>query len=253
MLKLMRMTCSGSLTTTVALLTCLSNLCTGAQALAQPAQTNEPGFDYPELMMTPRSSDRVISEAENERSRSWGIHWPLQVSAASTLAAGLIQSGNNKGESTANTAGILVGSGWLITTFALSRFYHPYESAARELKNLPSQTKRQQLTRERMAEEAIESASRLGKRLTFLSFATNLGTSIYMLTKAKDGSTAEAADIIAAAASTLPFIFQYRWRSVAHSQQLYKKRIYAPVASGGFAPEPRTGSLSPMLTLSLLF
>lgn len=56
-----------------------------ASAFAGPVEK----FDYPELTMVPRSSDRLQSEAESEAGRRWTTYLPVQISAVSTLAAGI--------------------------------------------------------------------------------------------------------------------------------------------------------------------
>ena len=88
-------------------------------------------FEYPELMVTPRASQRLYMEASKER-RSPFVLIQYQLSAATTLTAGLLQSGNLKPGSDlagrSKFAGIVVGGGWLAVTSALGMMDHPYSS-----------------------------------------------------------------------------------------------------------------------------
>jgi hypothetical protein len=214
-------------------------------------------FDYPELLVTPRATERLEMEAKAEPGRAWRTHLSIQASAVTTLTAGLLQLGNYDprldphGKSP--IVGISVGAGWLGVTTLLSAMYRPYSSAQSEISAMPSGTKREQLIRERLAESALNSPAKLARRLNWLSLLSNAATNIYMLNKAQNATSSAVASSIGIIAAAAPFAFSYHWQDVAKEQREYKKRIYAPIASGGLLVEPGSGHAAPGLLLSLQF
>ncbi len=211
-------------------------------------------FSYPELTITPRATERLDLEAK--RGSSFLDHWPIQASALVTLSAGVIQSSEDQRKSAGNKAylaGVAIGSGWLVTTAVLAAMYDPYRSALAEVSGLPQKTQREQLIRERLAEEAIDNAAALGRRLAWISFATNLAAGAVLVQNASKGGLSEVMGISTMATSVLPLIFKYRWQTVANEQRDYKKKIYSPIASTAVMAEPGTGKLAPALTLALNF
>lgn len=214
-------------------------------------------FEYPELMVTPRASDRIQMEAKREASSRWTRHLPLQASALTTLTAGVLQLGNADPSKDPNNysglVGMGVGGGWLLTSFLMSAFYEPYSSASEELQGMAKGTQREQLVRERIAEERIEAAARTGRRLAWISALTNAGAGIYMVSKADGDTISPALDLAAVVMAAAPLVFKYSWQHVANEQNSYKKRIYAPVASGGLMLEPGTGKPAMGVALTMGF
>ncbi|MCM2323365.1 MAG: hypothetical protein NDJ90_08900 [Oligoflexia bacterium] len=212
-------------------------------------------YDYPELMVTPRSSDRLEMEAKREQGMRWRTHLTLQAPALATLVAGLAQQANvdRDPNNYSQLAGIIVGGGWLAVTGALTLLDTPYTVANQEVGGIPRKTTREQLTRERFAEEAIRKQARLYTTLRWLSVATNAGASIYMLANVERRTTSAVLDGVSLALAFTPLVFSHPWRDVAQEQEDYKKRIYAPVAEASLLREPGTGSLAPGLKLSLRF
>jgi hypothetical protein len=201
----------------------------------QAARAAAPGeFDYPELLVTPRASDRLDTEASSEDATRWGSYLPLQASALGTLVAGVFQFQNNDPSKDASNvsgvAGLIVGGGWLVSTFALEFAYHPYTSASRESATMAHKSQREQLTRERFAEEAIRAQSRLAMRLKWLSVFTNLGADLYMATQVRSGTYSQVFDFVAAGLALAPIIFRSHYQNVSDEQDDYKKRIYGPVS-----------------------
>jgi len=211
-------------------------------------------FDYPELSMTPRASERIDTEAAKENGRRWTTHLPLQVSASMTFIAGLshLMSPNNTGINAAGNpddryrrdktaqawiAGVGVGGAWLALTTYLSLQYQPYQSVAKELSSMPKKTVREQLTRERYADEEIQYHGSLAKKLRFISFLSNVGTSAYLTAVAAPESSTQLLSAAAILASFAPWVFPSHWQDVADDQTDYKKRIYAPVASMTLLPD----------------
>ncbi len=214
-------------------------------------------FEYPELSVTPRASDRLEMEAAKETQKRWTTHIPIQVSALATLTAGVLQFGSTDlvkdPDKRAGWAGILVGGGWLAATALMATNYQPYGSAQQDVSALPRKSQREQLTRERIAEERINAAARLGRKIQWLSVLTNAGAAIYMNSNAEPGSFSKVVDGATIAFAVAPLFFRYHWIDVAEEQRDYKKRIYAPVASATVFAEPGSGRLAPGLALALGF
>ncbi len=186
-------------------------------------------YAYPELSVSPRASERLkIEESENS---SWMIHAPLQISALTTLAAGLNSSSIKEGKTdkAAFTAATAVGAGWFGVSLWMQLYYKPYYLGLQSIKRIPNKSPREQLIYERMAEEHINNAASLAKKIKWLSFTTNLGTSLWVMTESKSGSTGKNLGIIGTVAAFGPLLFPYRWESVAEEQKNYKKKIFGPI------------------------
>src|SRR5689334_1777340 len=84
-------------------------------------------YDYPELSVVPRASDRLQSEAEQESGNRWTTFLPMQVSALTTLGAGITSL--DPVYPTNGVIGIGVGGGWLLVTTVMALAYHPYSSS----------------------------------------------------------------------------------------------------------------------------
>lgn len=238
---------------TVSMFLLIFSFWNSARVLAADAPSAS--FDYPELAVTPRASERLDFEAKKEMERRFTPYLPIQISALTTLTAGIAQSSGadlaDDPDQLSKWAGIGVGGGWLAVTLAMALSEPGYVSASREVSALPKGSKREQLIRERLAEEALEKQGRLGCRLKWISFATNAAANVYMLAQSESGSFARVADGVALLVSAAPLVFTSHWEQIAREQADYKKRIYGPVASIGTGAV--AGRLAPMLTLSLSF
>ena len=195
-------------------------------------------FDYPELMVSPRASERLRLELDRERSGGFfRNHKGLQLSGLATLVAGVLQSSNTDlskdADENSSKIGMLVGGGWLLTTTLLDMSYRPYSTGYQGLGRIKGKSKRDQLTRERLAEEAINNAGRLGKRLDYIGVATNFLASAYMMGSVQKDTISEAANILAIVTSLTPIIFKNYWSDVSKTQNGYKKKVYGPI---GFSP-----------------
>ena len=198
-------------------------------------------LEYPELLVVPRASARLEMEAKRENARAWSQHIPIQVSALTTLAAGLIcyknPDGSKDPDGKAGLGGMLVGATWIGATLAMSAWYRPYETSMKEVgvskssERSPNGATRDLLTRERLSEEALEAPARLGQRLMWISAFSNAAISGYMVSKATGSSLGQVASLLSAVAAFTPVIFTYQWQRVAADHQQYKKRIYGPVAA----------------------
>ncbi len=207
-------------------------------------------FDYPELSVVPRASDRIQTESHDEANRSLVTFLPLEVSAVSTFVAGI--ASYDPGRFQLFTTGAIVGGGWLLTSLFLSLTYRPYSEAARELSQRPSSTERDKLSKERAAEEFIHSGADAGSHMKWISFLTNFGASFYLLSQAQNpASTAYAG--IAVGLSLMPIVFPFHWNRVQTEQEEYKKRIYSPIASLTLLPDLNNHTYVPGLAFLLAF
>lgn len=218
----------------------------------------ETQLTYPELEVTPRASERLEMEAKRERRTRWVTHLPIQFSALMTLYAGSnvdhkdgLQGKDKDDFESAQNMAVGVGAGWLVLTGVLSATYQPYYRGWKETVRLPKKTKRDDLTRERLAEEALNAPARLATKLKWFSIATNLWASAQLLQNAEPESRMTVG--IASVAAFAPLLFDYRWSQVATQHREYKKKIYGPVASTVLIPTPDFRHLQPALGLTWSF
>ncbi len=220
---------------------------------------NSGDLNYPELMVTPRASERLSIESQKEikmKGYWYKQHAPLQLSALMTLLSSFQLSSNkpfypsdqtneNSNTEDAIKVGQMIGVGWLALTSYMAFNYKPYKRGYKEIKRLPKSTKKQKLTRERIAEEHINNAASVGKKMAWGSFVSNFLASAYMTSASKgDASIFSGLSVIASAA---PLLFDYNWISISDSHKEYKKKIYGPIAKTGIILEPSTNK--PLLGL----
>ena len=95
--------------------------------------------DYPELLVTPRASDRLKIESESEMRRPWNFQWAITVSAMTTLVAGLMQDEDPSKDPQGNsgTVGMLVGGGWLAVNMFMVYGVRGYKSAYDKVAPMP--------------------------------------------------------------------------------------------------------------------
>lgn len=190
---------------------------------------------YPELMVTPRASTRLHMEARKEVSQQWSTQLPFQISSVSTLITGLVQTSNiDKTKDSDNYSaytGIIAGGLLTAANYYYASHYKAFTRSYREIHKLPKKTRREQLIRERLAEERINKIAATYKKLKWISFGTNLGASAYMFSKAKSGTLSKPLAIYSALAAITPLLFSTKYEDVAKEQKAYKKKIYAPVVS----------------------
>ena len=150
-------------------------------------------YEYPELVVTPRASQRLQVEEKTEKSGAWTRYIPFQISAASTLYAGVSTmsdpgkplSEKEKAEGlepeskSAGKVAMLIGGGWLGTTVAMSLLYRPYKKGMSVIAGMKAGSKREILARERAAEEYIQAPASLMRKLKWLSVLSNFAASGY--------------------------------------------------------------------------
>ncbi len=201
--------------------------------LIMTAQAFSMNLEYPELLVSPRATKRIVLEQKRETSDSWKMYFPMQLSSLTTLITGVtlfsdVDEDKDK-KSISPLVTTLIGGSWLAATLYMSTKYRPYRRAIVNIKSLPYKTKNQQLTKERMAEEEINHLGRIAKRLKWISVISNFTTSIYAASQAKDDSDTKILGGLSALLAFTPLLWEMRWETVSNEQEKYKKRIYGPI------------------------
>lgn len=208
-------------------------------------------LEYPELQVVPRASDRLAYEAQNEVESWYTMHWPLQVSALSTLYLGMsasgkykdgLSEGQRKDHDTAVMTATGIGAFWLGTTI----FYtvnRPYVAGLNQIRKLKVTDKRGELLRERLAEEAMETPGMYMESLTKLSIASNIFAALYISNLA-DPATQKIAAVSGLLALT-PWIFEHKYIQVWKKHQEYKRKIYSPLTWIQWKPDHKLSSIYP--------
>jgi hypothetical protein len=190
-------------------------------------------YEYPELQVRPLATQRIKMQAIKEHKRGWVFQPSMQISAAMTFSAGILQYGNveeaDDTKKISPVVGTIIGASWLGVNYFVGQHMKVYRSALREIKAMPNKTATQKLVRERMAEEAINRAAKLENRMKWISVATNAGANLFMLSKVEKDTTSEVFNVASLAASLAPLLFNTDWRDIAKNQRRYKKRIYGPI------------------------
>ena len=249
--------------TILALISLIST--TAFTAESEKAQDNEPvllrSLNYPELQVTPLASQRLQQESEQENSKKWLNLAAIQISGLMTFYAGTQVDGDYDTNLT-NSQEILdnrdrvdgasalaktIGGAWFIGATALSAFYNPYNSGFKDVKSLLNKTKQQKLIRERMAEEKLEAAGKLGRKLKYLSVFSNAVASALVMTEGQDDTKLIGA--LSALTAFAPLLFESQWEITAETHQNYKKKIYGPIS--GWIPGSQ--GLVPALGVAMTF
>ncbi len=225
------------------------------------AQAAEVSFDYPELSVVPLSSDRVESEAVGERERALRTNLPFLIPASVTFLTGAALLGrgtkaethSDESAKVAPWVGMGVGAVWWGLSLGLIQHLDPYSTGAGTLAKTPAKAQREKLSRERKAEEVINQAGSLARKLKWISIVSNVGASAFMTASAKDKSFSKFLAIGSVLSSFTPLLFPHHWETVEAQQRDYKKRIYAPVLGAALLPNPTGNEFSPGLTLALQF
>lgn len=195
----------------------------------------EDRLSYPELEVAPRATERVQIEARKELRGRWLVHLPIQASSVLTLVAAgmakekadLSQDEKTKFDERIQNANY-VGAGWLITSTLMAGLYKPYTSGIKELKQISVKSKRDELTRERIAEEILYRPATVAKAMKWFSVITQVAVNAALIDNNEDKSAAVAA--VAMIGAFAPVIFNHAWIENADNHRLYKKRIYGPIA-----------------------
>ncbi len=241
-----------SMKITIIFLTILSLVCPVWAQEENPFKN----LDYPELQVAPRASERLAQMAQLEEEQKFINQWPMLVSGAMTLMAGVQNQGKYKDTNPSdsqkrdsdmayNTA-LGVGSAWVIIGSYLS-FKKPISSDLGDIKKISSKDRRGDLSKERAAEELLERTARTQSTLSNLAVWTNLGASIYVTSKADENNRVYG--ILAATASLLPWVFPSMYEFNYNKHLEYKRKIYAPLVWMNFDPH----QAGPQVNLSWSF
>ncbi len=193
------------------------------------ASEEEHTYDYPELSVVPRATDRLALEAEHEKHDVSML--PVALSGLVTGAVGLATWSTVERSAPA----VAVGSFWLIGSATLGLWYKPYASAQEEVAHLTQDASvRSVLMRERFAEAALERAASMAQKIRWMSVISNVVASAAMIQKQNNNNDSVISPTAFQAVSVLvalaPLVFRPHAIDVWHDQQEYKKRIYGPVA-----------------------
>jgi hypothetical protein len=216
----------------------------------------ETTLSYPELEVTPRATERLNMLVEKERESHLFSQLPMQISAMSTLATGLLQLGNlNESKDPSKkspNAGIFIGAAWLGINYYVGQKYNVYENTVKDVNKITGKTTRDQLMKERIAEEGINRAAHMAVRLKWISVATNLGANAFMLSKVTKETSAQYLGAFSLLASFAPVLFISDWERVAEDQTTYKKKVYGPIFTTSIF-ETGKGKFSPGFLLATTF
>ncbi len=211
---------------------------------------------YPELEVTPRASERLNMLVNSEKQNHLFSQLPMQLSAVSTLSTGLLQLGSidDSKDKTKSSAyvGIAVGGGWLGLNYLIAQKLDIYQNTLIEVNRIVGKTPRDQLMRERIAEEGINKAARLAVRLKWMSTTTNFVANAYMLGKVKKETAAQYMGVFSLISSFAPILFVSEWETVAADQNAYKKKVYGPIFSTGLF-DTGNGKVTPGFLLTARF
>ena len=227
------------------------------------AKTHElfESLDYPELQVVPLASRRLKIEATDEDKNWWYVHWPIQVSALSTMVLPIVLESHKKDDldaaqasdfSTGKTGSYLLGAGWLTATILLG-MQKPYKKAYKEARSVKGKDKRSRLLRERNAEEALEKQARLMKKLKWAAAISNAVAAINLNTYIK--STGNIYGITGVLVALLPLWFEDRHVYTHRKHMEYKQNIYTPVTRLNYRPEQTVAGtrLYPQVELNWVF
>lgn len=192
-------------------------------------------YDYPELMVSPRASERLALEIDREnRGSLFSNQIGSQIAYGLTLINGAMMMGNTNefddADKNAAKLGLVVGIAGLGSTMWMAKAYRPYGKGLANAKRMKGEGKRAQLARERLAEEAINDAAKFGKRLDYIAMGSTFVANIYMASVVEADTLSEPLTYLGAATSIVPLIFKNYWSKVGKSQRSYKKKVYGPIA-----------------------
>jgi hypothetical protein len=201
-------------------------------AVLCPLSAQSSAEHYPELMVAPKATDRLVIEARHEQ-KNWAMFLPMQISGATTLLAGVMaQSSLNEDKDEKGIGpklAMVVGVSWLAASSWMQNSYRPYLKGFRRTHKLPYKSDQEKLTAERLAEEELFAAARVARKMKWASFITNAGASVYALSSSEKDSAGQGLSALALATSALPLLFPLRWEQVAEDHQSYKKKIFGPI------------------------
>jgi hypothetical protein len=215
-------------------------------------------YDYPELMVSPRATERLQLELDREnQGKLFANQLGSQIAYGLTLVNGIMMMGNTNevddADKNASKLGLVVGAVGLGATMWMARSYSPYSDGLRNANRITGKDKRAQLGRERLAEEAINDAAKLGKRLDYIAMGSTLVANLYMASVVEADTLTEPLTYLGAATSILPIIFKNYWTKVSNSQNSYKKKVYGPIGFNTILFDKASKTYMPGASLAFSF
>ncbi len=214
---------------------------------------------YPELQVVPRASERLGLEARAEDSTFLFTHWPIELSALTTLYVGMTAKGRwrtdltvkeKKDATTISAATSAVGAGWLIGAIIVGA-QRPYHVGQKAINKYTGKDERSTLLRERLAEEALERPAKTMRMLQTLAVISNASVNVATAIHANESGTVMAG--IGVLLAFLPWMFEDHNISVYDKHIEYKKKIYAPLRSASLSFDPVTRTVTPVTQLTWTF
>jgi hypothetical protein len=217
-------------------------------------------IEYPELQVVPRATERLQIEAQEENNSVFSPYWPVQLSAVATFLAGYNGAGKYviqapKTEATdgqkaenkmASNFAMATGGLWLGVTWYVGKKLS-YAKSSSEVKKYSGKDKRSELTRERLAEEALEEPAKIAHTFNRLAIFTNLLASGYIASQSEQQSPNYAA--IAVAMSFLPWFMENRSETIWEKHMEYKRKIYAPLSMMNLQFDSKEKKFNPQMAL----
>lgn len=217
-------------------------------------------LDYPELQVVPRASERLLMEAEAERSNALYVNWQVTLASLATLASGVTSRGSYRSSSATQeeqdatndvtTIATLVGASGLLAAVILP-MTNPYGASLQKIRTIRGNDKKAQLMRERLAEETLERQASLANLLRYAT--VGLGFVLNMNLSNRVAKEKTLYPTTAAILSLLPLVFAPSQTLTWRKHQEYKRKIYTPVAGLGFNWNSQSASLEPQYILSWQF
>ena len=220
------------------------------------------GFSYPELLVTPSASSRLLDLAKTENTRAFSEQATTLTGAGLTTVLGLMTMGQTRKDETdpdrkdlpkyAGLGAALVGASWLGISMYQSFGYRPLGRSWVKVKKMEKGTQRQRLSRERYAEEALMERAHLDRRLAWLS-AISMSLAAAFVIDATTETDTKVYGGITLATAWLPFIFpSTAWKAYKQHSE-YKKKIYGPITGIALLPSSGGRKVRPALSVELQF
>ncbi|MEZ4741191.1 MAG: hypothetical protein R3B45_01890 [Bdellovibrionota bacterium] len=218
--------------------------------------------EYPELLVTPSATSRLEREALEEEASARYNFFAIQASSLLLFTAGVLAINDERLPSQgdqdipmakwAGTIAISSAAGIFALTTSMSYLYRPYQTGWSKVEKLPTETKRENISRERTAEETLRNAFYLSKKLKWIAVIINASMSAFIVNSSEDNLT-RVVGAAAGVGSILPMIFTSNLEQTYEQHQMYKNRIYGPVARGEFLRGLRYEKLYPGVSLTWRF
>jgi hypothetical protein len=195
---------------------------------------------YPELQVVPRASERLSMEAKHEKSTWYITHLPMELSGLMTLYVGLTADSYYKDDLSATeledaktyaSIATAVGGATLVGAIALGA-QRPYRMGMLSINKYQGKGMRDELMRERLAEEALEKPAKFMRIIQNIAVFANVGSNVLVGNSADEDGVVRAG--LGALISFLPWVFEDRNITVYDKHIEYKRKIYSPVKTASY-------------------